>query len=84
MCTIGKLLMVLAGTNTIRLIFKITLDARQTMGCKIRKRKLLIAHAGGLIRENQAEMRLVTRRSERNDGLMDIEHNLNVHHLKAQ
>ena len=27
-------------------------------------------------------MRLVTRRSERNDGLMDREHILNVHNLK--
>lgn len=42
--------------------------------------KMLVS--GGPVREDQAEIKVVTQMSERNDGLMDTEYILNVYDLK--
>lgn len=68
------------GTNTIDLYFRLLWLPGREWASRVEVGKLLVA--GGPVREDQAEIKVVTQMSERNDGLMDTEYILNVYDLK--
>lgn len=50
---------------------------------RVEAAKLIVAYAGGPAREDQAWVRVVKQKLERNNGLMDTEYILNMYYLES-